>query len=91
MLASILIGMGIGLYNTALAALGRIYGSDARSTITGITLLAGFASTVGWPLTAWGAGELGWGETCPRLGRRTHSFGASRSTYSSSQCWASKV
>jgi predicted MFS family arabinose efflux permease len=58
------LGMGIGLYDTAFAALGRIYGLGARSAITGITLLAGFASTVGWPLTAWGAGELGWRETC---------------------------
>src|SRR5262249_20105282 len=30
----------------------------------GITLLAGFASTVGWPFTAWGANALGWRETC---------------------------
>src|SRR5262245_47811055 len=52
------LGMGIGLYDTAFAALGRIYGLEARSAITGITLLAGFASTVGWPLTAWGASEL---------------------------------
>jgi len=58
------LGMGIGLYDTAFAALGRIYGSEARSAITGITLLAGFASTIGWPLTAWGAGELGWRQTC---------------------------
>ena len=58
------LGMGIGLYDTAFAALGRIYGPEARSAITGITLLAGFASTVGWPLTAWGASELGWRETC---------------------------
>jgi predicted MFS family arabinose efflux permease len=58
------VGMGIGLYDTAFAALGRIYGLEARSAITGITLLAGFASTVGWPLTAWGASELGWRETC---------------------------
>jgi predicted MFS family arabinose efflux permease len=58
------LGMGIGLYDTAFAALGRIYGLEARSSITGITLLAGFASTVGWPLTAWGATELGWRETC---------------------------
>src|SRR5215475_15870192 len=40
------LGMGIGLYDTAFAALGRIYGLQARSAITGITLLAGFASTV---------------------------------------------
>jgi predicted MFS family arabinose efflux permease len=58
------LGMGIGLYDTAFAALGRIYGSQARSAITGITLIAGFASTVGWPLTAWGVSELGWRETC---------------------------
>ena len=58
------LGMGIGLYDTAFAALGRIYGLEARSAITGITLLAGFASTVGWPLTAWGASEIGWRETC---------------------------
>ena len=58
------LGMGIGLYDTAFAALGRIYGLEARSAITGITLLGGFASTVGWPLTAWGASELGWRETC---------------------------
>jgi len=58
------LGMGIGLYDTAFAALGRIYGLEARSAITGITLLAGFASTIGWPLTAWGVSELGWRTTC---------------------------
>lgn len=44
--------MGSGLYEAAFATLVRLYGPDARSTITGITLIAGFASTVGWPLTA---------------------------------------
>ena len=28
------------------------------------TLLAGFASTVGWPLTSWGAETVGWRTTC---------------------------
>ena len=41
------VGMGLGLYDTAFATLGRIYGTKARSAITGITLIAGFASTVG--------------------------------------------
>ncbi len=41
------IGMGFGLYDAAFAVLGRIYGTSARGAITGITLLAGFASTVG--------------------------------------------
>lgn len=57
-------GMGLGLYDAAFAALTRIYGVTARVPITGITLMAGFASTVGWPLTAWGIEAIGWRETC---------------------------
>jgi MFS family permease len=57
-------GMGLGLYDSAFATLGRIYGTAARKPITGITLIAGFASTVGWPLTAWGATSFGWREAC---------------------------
>ena len=37
------IGMAFGLYDAAFAALGRIYGDAARRSITGITLIAGFA------------------------------------------------
>src|SRR4051812_1944160 len=58
------IGMAAGLYDAAFAALGRIYGDAARRSITGITLIAGFASTVGWPLTAWGLETIGWRNTC---------------------------
>jgi MFS family permease len=58
------IGMGFGLYDAAFGALGRIYGEAARRPITGITLIAGFASTVGWPLTAFGLESIGWRETC---------------------------
>jgi predicted MFS family arabinose efflux permease len=58
------IGMAAGLYDAAFAALGRIYGDQSRRAITGITLLAGFASTVGWPLTAWGLDTIGWRNTC---------------------------
>jgi MFS family permease len=58
------IGMGYGLYDAAFAALGRIYGHAARGPITGITLMAGFASTVGWPLTAFGLDHIGWRNTC---------------------------
>ena len=58
------LGMALGLYDAAFAALGRIYGAEARGAITGITLMAGFASTVGWPLTAWGLSHIGWRETC---------------------------
>jgi MFS family permease len=58
------VGMGYGLYDAAFAALGRIHGDAARRSITGITLLAGFASTVGWPLTAFGLEAIGWRDTC---------------------------
>ena len=58
------LGMGTGLYDAAFAALAGIYGAAARSPITGITLIAGFASTLGWPLSgvveAWG----GWRMAC---------------------------
>jgi len=58
------VGMGFGLYDAAFGALGRIYGRDARSAITGITLIAGFASTVGWPLSSLGLETIGWRDTC---------------------------
>jgi len=58
------IAMGLGLYDAAFATLGRIFGQEARSAITGITLIAGFASTVGWPLTTWGEASIGWRFTC---------------------------
>jgi predicted MFS family arabinose efflux permease len=58
------IGMGLGLYDAAFGALGRIYARDARSAITGITLIAGFASTVAWPLSSLGLATIGWRDTC---------------------------
>src|SRR5215469_12080610 len=58
------IGMGYGLYDAAFGALGRIYGENARGAITGITLMAGFASTIGWPLSAYGLAHIGWRDTC---------------------------
>jgi MFS family permease len=58
------VGMGIGLYESAFSTLAGIYGAGARSPITGITLIAGFASTVSWPLTAWIEAEQGWRIAC---------------------------
>ena len=57
-------GMAMGLYDAAFAALVRLYGTDARRPITGITLIAGFASTVGWPLSAYMDAEIGWRAAC---------------------------
>ncbi len=56
------IGMGFGLYEAAFATVAGLYGREARSAITGITLFAGFASTVGWPLSAALIDALGWRE-----------------------------
>lgn len=58
------IGMSGGLYEAAFATLVRIYGRDARNVITGITLIAGFASTVGWPLSTALQTWVGWRGTC---------------------------
>jgi len=58
------LAMGAGLYEAAFAALVRLYGTGSRNAITGITLLAGFASTVGWPLSAWMEVEVGWRGAC---------------------------
>jgi predicted MFS family arabinose efflux permease len=57
------VGMALGLYDIAFAALAVLYGRDARGPITGITLIAGFASTVSWPLTSVLNGSLNWRET----------------------------
>jgi len=58
------IAMGSGLYEAAFATLVRLYGQGARGAITGITLVAGFASTVGWPLTAWMEAAWDWRGAC---------------------------
>ena len=57
-------GMGTGLYDAVFAALGKIYGKDARAPITNLTLFGGFASTVCWPLSAFLAEALGWRGAC---------------------------
>jgi MFS family permease len=58
------VGMALGLYDAAFATLVRTFGAQARAPITGITLIAGFASTVGWPLTALIVEHFGWRASC---------------------------
>src|SRR5207248_3539420 len=53
-----------GLYDAAFATLTALYDREARGPITGITLIAGFASTVGWPLSSVLNDIFGWRETC---------------------------
>ncbi|MBU67395.1 MAG: MFS transporter [Cupriavidus sp.] len=58
------IGMGSGLYEAAFATLVVLYGNRSRNAITGITLIAGFASTVGWPLSTFMESHIGWRGAC---------------------------
>jgi MFS family permease len=58
------VGLSAGLYEAAFATLAGIYGRDARRSITGITLIAGFASTVCWPISAYLDVSIGWRATC---------------------------
>jgi MFS family permease len=58
------VGIALGLYDAAFATLAGLYGRAARGPITGITLIAGFASTVGWPVSALMAEAFGWRGAC---------------------------
>lgn len=58
------VGMAMGLYDAAFAALAGFYGRSARGPMTGITLIAGFASTVGWPVSAALEARYGWRTAC---------------------------
>lgn len=64
------LAMGSGLYEAAFATVVRLHGQDARRAITGITLFAGFASTVGgrcpriWKAPWAGAGRALRGQHC---------------------------
>lgn len=48
------------LYDAAFAALVQACGPAARLRITQLTLIAGFASTLFWPLTTWLHGVVDW-------------------------------
>lgn len=53
----------MNLYDAAFSTLAQIFGSRARTSITALTLIAGFASTVFWPLTYFLNETFGWRET----------------------------
>jgi MFS family permease len=48
------------LYSTAFAFLAQTTGVRAQRSITYLTLIAGFASTIFWPLTAWMLQAMDW-------------------------------
>ena len=58
------LGMGMGLYEAGFATLAKLFGTGARGPISGITLFAGFASTVAWPFSTWLEAHYGWRGAC---------------------------
>ena len=58
------VGMGAGLYDAAFATLGRLFGHNARASITALTLFGGLASTICWPLSAFLVSFVGWRGAC---------------------------
>jgi predicted MFS family arabinose efflux permease len=58
------VGMSVGLYDPLFATLGQLYGNNARSAITRITLISGFCTTLVWPLLAILIEHFGWREAC---------------------------
>ncbi|MEW5685053.1 MAG: MFS transporter [Pseudomonadota bacterium] len=57
-------GMALGLSPTPFAILVSLYGEGARRPITGVSLIGGLGSTLGWPITGWMAEQLGWRGAC---------------------------
>jgi len=58
------IAMPFGLYDAAFATLVALYRHEARRSIVGVTLIAGFASSVSWPLSAFIEHHQGWRAAC---------------------------
>lgn len=56
--------MPMGLYDAAFSTVVALYGVQARRAIVGVTLIAGFASSVSWPLTALLETWIGWRGAC---------------------------
>ena len=65
LLAGVFLGIAFAstLYESAFSTVVRIVPRHGRTAITLITLVAGFASTIFWPLTYWLENRLGWQAT----------------------------
>jgi len=61
-LAWLLIGVGgsMGNYDSAFATAVSFFGNKSNRVIAGITVFAGFSSTISWPLTSYLEQTLGW-------------------------------
>ena len=76
------VAMPLGLYDAAFATVVRHFGSEARSSIVAVTLIAGFASSASWPLSHFLESHHGWRSACLAwaalhllVGASLHGFG----------------
>lgn len=61
-IAWLLMGVGgsMGNYDAAFATAVNFFGNKSNGVIAGITVFAGFSSTISWPLTQWLNEAFGW-------------------------------
>ncbi len=58
------LGMAAGLFEVAFSSIVRLFGKNSRNAITGVSLIAGFASVAGWTLSVYVASRFGWRGVC---------------------------
>ena len=58
------LAMALGLYGTPFAILVSLYGGQARRAITGVALIGGLGSSLGFPATHWLGQQFGWQGAC---------------------------
>ena len=58
------LGMAAGLFEVAFSAIVRLFGKNSRNPITGVTLIAGFASFVAWTVSVYVETKFGWSGVC---------------------------
>lgn len=58
------LGMAMGLFETAFSAIVKLFGINSRNAITGVTLIAGFASAVGWTVSVYVEAHYEWRGVC---------------------------
>ncbi len=57
------LAMALALYEAAFATINRKFDDGGRKAISTLTLFAGFASTIFWPLTLYLSSAVGWRDT----------------------------
>lgn len=58
------LGMASGMFEVAFATIVRLFGKNSRNALTGVTMVAGFASVAGWTLSVYVDARYGWRGAC---------------------------